>query len=276
MVVHSKKQEKMTLSVIGCGNMGGALLRSWVNRPDIGSIYIVDPSGVPDDLKDSKIAFHVKRAADIEFESCDLVVLAVKPQIMEMVCTELANIKPVNVPVLSIAAGVTISNFQSWLGAETPVIRSMPNTPASIGQGISALCTNKYVNDEIKALSEQLLSAAGKTVWIEDEEKMDAVTAISGSGPAYVFYFIEALTKAAIEIGLPQDVAEQLARQTVVGAGALAGSNNDITASTLRENVTSPGGTTAAALDVFMDGRLQDIVTEAAQAAEKRGKELSS
>lgn len=276
MAVHSKNQKKLTLAVIGCGNMGGALLRSWVNRSDIGSVHIVDPSEIPDDLKGSKIAFHVKRAADVEFESCDLVVLAVKPQIMEMVCAELAEIKPINVPVLSIAAGVTIANFQSWLGAETPIIRSMPNTPASIGQGISALCPNSHVSDEIKTVSEQLLSAAGKTVWIDDEGQMDAVTAISGSGPAYVFYFIEALTKAAVEIGLPKDIAEQLARQTVIGAGALAGDVSDISAATLRENVTSPGGTTAAALDVLMDGRLQDIVAEAAQAAQKRGKELSS
>lgn len=152
----------------------------------------------------------------------------------------------------------------------------MPNTPAAIGQGMSALFATKNVTDAQRTMATDLLSALGKTIWLDDEEQMNAVTAVSGSGPAYVFLLIEAMANAGEKAGLSPEQAMLLARQTVIGSAALAADEQNISASTLRKNVTSPGGTTEAALNVLMDGKFQDIMDKAIEAATNRSKELSN
>ena len=161
------------------------------------------------------------------------------------------------------------------LGDETPVVRTMPNTPAAVGRGITVLYANPYVDVEAKAISERLLGAVGETAWIDDEALMDAVTAVSGSGPAYVFYLVECLSQAGVRAGLPIELSSRLARATVCGAGELA-YRDPTPAETLRKNVTSPGGTTAAALEVLMEGNaLDELMGRAVIAATARSRELA-
>lgn len=273
--------DKITIGMIGCGNMGGALLRSWCESDMIQSGVIVDPSELPEKLLSYENLFHVKRLADADFESCDVIVLAVKPQIMNHVCTDLADHLTGRIPgegtplILSIAAGIPVAQYQDWLPNGMAIVRSMPNTPASVGAGMTALYANINVSEDQKNSVYSLFTAAGQVLWLNDEGLMDAVTAISGSGPAYVFYLVEALAKAAEAMGLPADQAMILARQTMIGGGALLDTQKDIGADILRQNVTSPGGTTAAGLAVLMDGRLQEILIETAKAAKNRGHELS-
>jgi len=170
---------------------------------------------------------------------------------------------------VSIAAGVTCDSLKGWLGEKSQIIRSMPNTPAAIGEGMIVSFANGFVSEGARTQVDRLLSASGQTGWIEDEGLMDAVTAISGSGPAYVFHFIECLAVAAEKLGLNAELSQKLAKQTVAGAGLLT-KGSDTPPATLREQVTSPGGTTAAALDVFM-GRMGPLVEEATEAARDRG-----
>ncbi len=270
---------KYRIILVGCGKMGGALATGWQNANLLERADILDPNPIHDSFMDAKSMFHVKLAADLPFTDADMVILAVKPQVMDQICTDVAANIPegrrTSLPILSIAAGKSIDSLQRPFDSQTPVIRSMPNTPAAIGKGMTVLCANKYVTEEQKQAADALMRAVGKTLWINDESKMDAVTALSGSGPAYVFYLIEAMAKAGEQAGLSAEEAMTLARQTVIGAGGLAADENDIPAATLRQNVTSPGGTTAAALTILMDGRFQQIMDEAVQAAKKRGKELA-
>ena len=176
--------------------------------------------------------------------------------------------------ILSIAAGQSLAALESFFAAGQPVVRSMPNTPAAIGKGVSAAITNRHVSDKQKAMASRLLEASGTVSWIADESLMDAITALSGSGPAYVFYLIEALAKAGETIGLDPQLSMSLARQTVIGSAALAEDSCDIPAEILRKNVTSPGGTTEAALKILMDGEFQALLNEALKAAKDRGIEL--
>ena len=180
-----------------------------------------------------------------------------------------------NTLFLSIAAGTNIGFFENMLGSNAAIVRAMPNTPAAIGKGITVLCPNANANDDQAALAKFLLEAVGQAILVDDETLMDAVTAVSGSGPAYVFLLIETLAEAGVKAGLPQNLADQLALQTVAGSGALAAESNDKPAQ-LRENVTSPGGTTFEALQILMakDG-LQPLMTKAVAAATRRGKELA-
>ena len=255
--------------------MGSALIQGWDAAGMLKRADILDPDGIPDSLMNLQSLFHVKRAENLGFQESDIVTLAVKPQIMGTVCQGLKDILPAGHPVLSIAAGKSTAYFQEQFSKDTPIIRAMPNTPAAIGKGITALYATPNVTDDQKAMAEALMSAAGETVWLEDENQMDAVTALSGSGPAYVFYLIEAMTLAGQKAGLDSEQAKKLARQTVIGAAALAEQESGLPASILRENVTSPNGTTEAALNVLMDGKLQDIMDSAIAAATARSKELS-
>lgn len=255
--------------------MGSALLRGWIDANLIKHAYVFDLNGLPEEFSTKENIQHIQKISDIPFNDCDTIILAVKPQIITNVCSDIAPHLPSTHPVLSIAAGTSLSQFTSHLSVTTPVIRTMPNTPAAIGKGMTALCANAEVSDKQKEIATQLMQAVGETIWLETEDMMDAVTAISGSGPAYLFYMIEALQQSAEQLGFDNQTAELLARQTIIGAAALADHENKTPASTLRQNVTSPGGTTEAALNVFMDGRFQEIITETVQAAEKRGKKLS-
>ncbi len=255
--------------LVGCGKMGGALLRGWLQANIVSHVSVLEPGKLP--VTDPRVT-HLTKLKEDDY---DMVVLAVKPQVMKDAC---ADIKPriaATIPVLSIAAGQTIAALESYFHPGQPAIRAMPNLPAAIGEGITAAYANKNALPH-QSIADQLFKAVGECVWLKEESQMDAVTAISGSGPAYVFYLIETLTEAAIKLGLPAIMAAQLARQTVIGSAALAGDDDQTPAAQLRENVTSKGGTTAAALSVLMDGRFQNLLNEATAKAAARSKELSA
>lgn len=265
------------IGLAGCGKMGGAMVRGWLNAGLISHIDILDPSGLPSEIHDKEmVTGHVDvRTFAAKAANWDTLVIAIKPQIMDEFCSKIADVLPASLCVISIAAGQTIASFETRFGAKQPIIRSMPNTPAAIGKGVTVACTNTHVSEAQKQTADKLLSAMGKVEWTNDENLMDAVTAVSGSGPAYVFHLIEALAEAGVKAGLDAKISMNLARQTVIGAAALAEHEASTPASKLRENVTSPNGTTAAALEVIMDGRLQDLMNEAVAKATARSKELS-
>lgn len=262
-----------SLALIGCGKMGQALLSGWLKKDLPLDITVIQPDPLPSYFPSQGYTYTQSVPTDVTF---DILVFAVKPQVLNNVLKAYANSVHDTSLVLSIAAGKSIETFENVFSASQPIIRAMPNTPAAIGQGITALCPNGQVSEDHRKTAESLFSASGETVWIEDETQMDAVTAVSGSGPAYVFYLIEALTEAAKNIGLNESQATKLARQTVIGAATLAKEESQTEASTLRENVTSPGGTTEAALKILMEGEFKRILSDAVSAARDRGKELSS
>jgi pyrroline-5-carboxylate reductase len=199
--------------------------------------------------------------------------MAVKPQIFAETARAKAGLAK-DAVIVSIAAGVSIATMSQLFGAEASIVRAMPNLPALVGKGISAAVANDYVSQKQRCLAGDLLAAAGDVVWVDKEDYLNPVTAVSGSGPAYVFLLIECLTRAGIDVGLPPDLAERLARATIVGSGALVDETSE-TAASLREGVTSPAGTTAAALSILMGERgLDDLVRRAVAAANARAKEL--
>ena len=265
--------------MVGAGKMGGALIESWLKKQTTqpSDIVLVEPNVTRAKyFRDTYTLYTFETPEAINTGLGEATILfAVKPQVMDEV---VPLYKPLIQPgrlVLSIAAGTPISYFEHQLGANTAVVRAMPNTPASIGHGITVLCANTHVSAEQRARCEILIGAVGQVEWIEDESLMDAVTAVSGSGPAYVFLLIEALAQAGISAGLAADLANRLALTTVVGAGALAEQTED-SPTVLRQNVTSPGGTTAAALEVLMaDDGLQQLMARAVTAAKERGRELA-
>ena len=264
----------MHIVLIGCGKMGSALLSGWIEKFPEARFTVIEPAGLPKQFQGNGAVSHQTK---IIFENTpDVLLLAVKPQILADVLSNLQNHIPSQTLIVSIAAGKTLSFFQDAFGTEQPIVRAMPNTPAAIGKGITTGVAGAAVSNAHKTLSQQLFDASGEFFWIEEEAHMDAVTAISGSGPAYIFYLIEVLEQSAIKLGLSQDVARALARQTVIGGGALADREATIPVSTLRENVTSPGGTTAAALDILMNGQWQDLFERATKAARDRSQELSA
>ena len=266
------------IALAGCGKMGSAMVRAWLSSGTASHIYILDPNGLPPELiGDNQITYCANEPIFLgHLESCDVMVIAIKPQVMNDFCASIKTHLPRAITILSIAAGQSIANFQNHFGQSQPIIRAMPNTPAAIGKGMSAACAAPAVNTGQKEMAHALLAAMGLVEWIDDETRLDAVTAVSGSGPAYVFYLIEALAEAGTKAGLFPDLAMALARQTVIGAAALAEAEDSIPAAQLRKNVTSPNGTTAAALQILMDGRLQDVMTKAVEEATKRSKELSN
>lgn len=255
-----------TILLIGAGKMGGALLAVWLKEGwQTSQITVVDPHPVSVNVKQYATLAEVKG-------SFDCAVVAVKPQSIDKIMPELVRIKPAM--VLSIAAGKTLSYFEQHM-PRTAIVRAMPNTPAVIGKGMSALVGNSKMTKAQSNLANALLAAAGKTVWLDDESQMDAVTAISGSGPAYMFLFLEALVDAGKAQGLSKDLAYELALQTMRGSVKLA-KKSDATLAELRKNVTSPGGTTEAALKIFMkNDALAKLTAEAVKAAVKRAKELA-
>lgn len=266
-----------SLLLVGCGKMGSALLKGWLETKICKTIIILEPNALPDDLKSVPGVIHIRdiTALPPTISAPSVAVLAIKPQIMRGMCETLAKTLTAQTLILSIAAGTTLKNYECCFGKAQPIIRSMPNTPASIGKGAIVAIGNAHTAPTHKKMAETLLEKSGELHWIDDESLMDAVTALSGSGPAYLFYLIELMEKAGTEIGLPPELSKSLARQTVIGAAALAESSS-APAATLRQNVTSPGGTTEAALNILMNGEAQDIFTKALQAAKTRGQELSS
>ncbi|MEM7651396.1 MAG: pyrroline-5-carboxylate reductase [Pseudomonadota bacterium] len=261
------------ITLIGCGKMGSAMAQGWLSSSLDIQLTIIEPNDI---AVEGAHHFKTINNAQSALEKTDIIVLAVKPQIMSDVCAALKPHLKENALILSIAAGQSIATFEGYLGGAQPIIRAMPNTPAAIGKGISAAIANTHASEEQKAIAHKLLESAGKVEWLNDETLMDAVTAVSGSGPAYVFYLIEMLSHAGTKAGLPADMAMSLARQTVIGSAALSEAESQADAATLRKNVTSPGGTTAAALDVLMNGETQEIFDKAIEAAKTRSRELSS
>lgn len=261
--------------LVGGGKMGGALLAGWLDRGiEPGRIRVIEPNA---DAAQALAKMNVRVDADAAGIAAapDVVVLAVKPQAMDQVVPAYARFADAGTAFLSIAAGRTIRSFEKILGEKAAILRAMPNTPAAVRRGITVVCANKNVTAQQGALAGELLAAVGAVEWIEDEALMDAVTAVSGSGPAYVFLLAEQLAEAGRQAGLPADMAARLARATVAGAGELLHKASE-PAATLRQNVTSPGGTTAEALKVLMaeDGS-QPVLTKAVLAATRRSRELA-
>ena len=264
------------LLLIGCGKMGGAMLSGWLESGITGGgVVVLDPMGAAAFAGRDGVATHTDMAAlPADFEP-EVVVFAVKPQQMAEAAPFAARYAGPDTVFMSIAAGTTIGFFEGHLGESAAIVRAMPNTPAAIGQGITVACPNGNVSDAQMAICTALLGAIGEVLSVDDEALIDPVTAVSGSGPAYVFLLIECLAEAGVEAGLPRDLADRLALVTVAGAGQLALQGEDAPAR-LRKNVTSPGGTTQAALEVLMaeDG-LQQLMTRAVAAATQRGRELA-
>ena len=265
-----------TLLLVGCGQMGSAMLRGWLARDVARGYLVVEPAGAHPSLAGmSGISWH--DSVD-EFGSDlrpDAVVFAVKPQVIHAALPPYRRWSGPGAVFLSIAAGTTIAGIARHLG-EAAIVRAMPNTPAAIGRAITVACPNRHVSPAHRQLCDVLLAAIGESAWVEDEALMDPVTAVSGSGPAYVFLLIEALAAAGEREGLPADLALRLARETIAGAGELARTSSESPAR-LRENVTSPGGTTRAALDILMaDDGLPALFRRAVAAATARSRELAS
>jgi pyrroline-5-carboxylate reductase len=264
------------LVLVGCGKMGSALLHGWIAKKAASSFLVVEPEGRPPGFTDvSNVSWHRTPVELPEDAAPEAVVFAVKPQVIDDVLPGYRRWACPQTLFVSIVAGKTISGITRRLG-EAPLVRTMPNTPAAIGRGITVACANERVSAEQRRLCERLLAAVGESAWVENEALLDAVTAVSGSGPAYVFLLIEALAQAAEASGLPPALALRLARSTVAGSGELARLSSESPAQ-LRENVTSPGGTTRAALDVLMaaDG-LVTLIKRAVAAAAARSRELAS
>lgn len=263
--------------LIGFGNMGQALVRGWLARGrNAATIRVVDTASAARAAAAALgIAATERVGAREPEEAPGVVVVAVKPNQLASALGELAPLSGSSV-FLSIAAGKTLAQLETGLSAGAAVVRAMPNTPAAIGQGITALVASSAVTPAQRALCEELLAAVGATAWLDDERDMDAVTAVSGSGPAYVFLLIECLERAAVEAGLSPELARRLALATVAGAGAYAAASAE-PAAELRRRVTSPGGTTQAALEVLGAERgLADLISRAVRAAAKRSRELSA
>lgn len=255
--------------------MGGAMLRGWVGAGMASNnVSVLDPgaSAEMQSFCDTHGVIIAETAS--ELSPPDILVLAIKPQMMEAVLPKITSLIGENTAAVSVAAGTTVATMKKHLG-DCPVVRSMPNTPSLVGRGMTAAYAGADVGDAVREHTQWLLSAIGKFEWVEDESLLDAVTAVSGSGPAYVFLLAECMAEAGIRAGLPEALAQTLARQTVCGAGELLFQAED-PPDMLRKNVTSPGGTTAAALDVFMSNdKMVNLVEEAVFAAQKRSKELS-
>ncbi len=274
----SASDKSATLCLVGAGNMGGAMLSGWLAAGrDPASISVIDPGPPPNMaalIKTHGVSLHTSADA---IDPPDLIIVAVKPQIMGVVLPTLKPLVTGDNALLSVAAGTTIEKLAAPFAEIAPrIIRAMPNTPAMVQRGITVCAPNAEVSDEQKEIVTDVLLAIGQVEWVEDESLMDAVTGVSGSGPAYVFYLAEALAQAGEKAGLPPELSKKLARATVSGAGELL-HQSDLPASTLRENVTSPNGTTAAALDVLMakDG-LEPVMERAVAAATKRSQELAN
>ena len=266
-----------TLTFIGGGNMassliGGLIADGW----DPARIRVADSDSERLQQLSQRFPIATTTSNNDAADHTDIIVLAVKPQVIQAVARELADIVAQQQPlVISIAAGIPASALGNWLGQSTAIVRTMPNTPAMVQSGATALYANEHVSEDQRSIAESILRAVGVAIWVEDEEQMHAVTALSGSGPAYFFLFMEALQAAGQELGLPEKTARLLALQTAFGAAKMALESNE-DAATLRHQVTSPGGTTEHAIRTFQEGALEALVSKALRAAAKRSRELAT
>jgi pyrroline-5-carboxylate reductase len=264
-----------TIVLVGAGKMGGAMLDAWLalGLPPA-SVVVIEPQPAPELTALSSRGLKLNPLLK-DVREVSAIVIAVKPQVAPVVVPTLAPLLTPNTVMLSIMAGRTLGFLEGALAQQTALVRAMPNTPAAIGRGITVAAPNAKVSQRQRALVHTLLAATGLVEWVTDEGLMDAVTAVSGSGPAYVFLLVEALTHAGMSAGLPPELAAKLARATVSGSGELL-DRSPLDPATLRQNVTSPGGTTGAALDVLMaaDG-MTALMSRAVLAATQRSRELA-
>lgn len=268
--------ENCAIAFIGCGNMSRSLIGGLIaNGVSPEKLIATDPSKeqrsyVSEQFKITTLEDN-KHAAD----SADVILLAVKPQVMHEVVSDIADtINGRSKLIISIAAGVTLDSIINWLASPTAIIRVMPNTPALIQAGAAALIANEHASDNQRNTAEAMMRSVGTAIWLNNEEQMNTVTALSGSGPAYFFYFMEAMEKSAIAMGLNEEQARLLTIETAVGASKMA-LLSSFDPAELRKQVTSPGGTTEQALNTFMQGNLEALVEKAMEAAKQRSIELS-
>lgn len=265
-----------TLAFIGGGNMARSLIGGLLNNGYDGkAIHVADPS--TETLQSLSAHYPVQTFTDntAAIADADVVILAVKPQQLQQVCRELAQHWQQDKLLISIAAGIRLKDIGRWLGNENAaIVRAMPNTPSLVQAGATALCANPHVKEQQHELAESILRAVGLALWVKDEAQMDAVTALSGSGPAYFFLVIEAMQSAGMQLGLPENTAKLLALETAFGAAKMA-LESDESACVLRQRVTSPGGTTERALQEFDNGDLRGLFAKALGAAARRADELA-
>lgn len=268
--------ESINIGFIGGGNMASSLIGGLIaGHVAAQNIWVSDQDA--DKLKRLQDQFAVNITPDNEevLRQVDVVVLAVKPQVMHSVCRELANLVQDRKPLLvSIAAGIRESSLNQWLGGHVAIVRTMPNTPALVQSGATAMFANAQVNEKQKSLAESILRSVGLTLWLDREELMDSVTAVSGSGPAYFFLIMEILQQAGEDLGLNRETARLLTLQTAFGAAKMA-LESTVEPQELRRQVTSPGGTTEKAINTLMDGNLRELFGKAVAAAQHRSKELA-
>ena len=269
--------ENSRITFIGCGNMGRSLIGGLIaNGLSVNAITGTDVNAEQRQTTASQFKIEVLEDNQQAIKDADVVVLAVKPQSMQDTLEPIKATLSLEKPLLiSIAAGIQLSHLSKWAGEDIAIVRAMPNTPALIQAGATVICANQHTSDKQRDLAETIMRSVGLALWLEDETLMDTVTALSGSGPAYYFLIMEAMEKAATQLGLPQEQARILTLQTAFGAAKMAlESSHD--AESLRKQVTSPGGTTEQALNVLMNGGIEELFREALEAAQKRSSELAS
>ena len=264
-----------TIGFIGAGNMATSLIGGMLQQNFKASRIIASDSNAEQCEKLAR-QFGIRTATDnaILAQECDVLILSVKPQVMQTVCRDLPAQRKQGQLVVSIAAGISCSSLEQWLGEQTALVRCMPNTPSLRRQGVSGLYATDRVSAEQRQLAENILNAVGISLWLDQESQIDAVTAVSGSGPAYFFYLIEAMTAAGERLGLPRETAERLTLFTALGAADMA-VHSDVDAAELRRRVSSPGGTTEQAIKSFARDGFPEIIERGMQAAAARGAELS-
>lgn len=268
-----------TITFIGGGNMASSLIGGLISEAYPASKITVSDPNIENNQKLQE-TYSITTTTDNNqaIKNSDIIVLAVKPQIMAQVCEAMAeNYQDWDSKlIISIAAGVSVSRLQGIFGKNTPIVRTMPNTPSLLQKGMTGLFACPEVSEEQKQLATSLLNAVGKTSWVEKESDINIVTAASGSGPAYFFLFMQAMQESAVKMGFNEEQAKLLVQQTALGAAEMVSQNPELSLETLRQNVTSKGGTTAQAIETFENNELRKIVDMAMQAAAKRGEEMES
>lgn len=264
------------ITFIGSGNMARSLIGGLIaDGCDPQQLWAADPNASQLEQLKTLAAIHTSTDNHAAVEHADVVVLAVKPQAMKQAATELSDVIQTRKPlVISIAAGIRTTDLQQWLGEGIALVRTMPNTPALVQTGATALYANEFVNEVQKEQAESIMRAVGLALWVESESLLDTVTALSGSGPAYFFLVMEAMEQAATRLGLPEQTARLLTLQTALGAAKMALESSEDPA-ILRQRVTSPGGTTEQAIKTLQEGQLEQLFDQALNAAHQRSKELS-
>jgi pyrroline-5-carboxylate reductase len=267
--------DNVNITFIGCGNMGRSLIGGLIyNGYPANLVTGTDIDNKKRELTAGQFSIETSDDNALAVKDADVIVIAVKPQSVKETLQKLQHQLAITKPlIISIAAGIGLKDITHWSGAELAVVRVMPNTPALVNSGAAALCGNRFVNPAQHEVAEMIMRSVGITIWVQDEKLMNAVTALSGSGPAYFFYFMEQLQKTGIELGLSNEQARLLTLETALGAAKMAlESDHDL--QTLRKHVTSPGGTTEAALRVLQKGKLEALVGKAMRAAYERSEEL--